>query len=549
MARYRYRPDGMIDAETSAGFLPMPAPADEDLRDLGYLLDSGGVPDLGPDERLALNSELPPEGTGGATEVNPMLKSIMDAGAPPPAQAHAPPAPGGGFTFDELDETGRKAPASVSDSLRPNEEDIPTGGQGGAPSLPPADDKPTYRTTPAYDQKATWQIEKGIPIDPKAEQEALDRDIKQEFLIREKGDREAAKADQALDATDRALGMQERQIGESEIKLAALRRDFDKRQKLIDEERTAVDELKVDPDRIYSGAAGTFAKILAGISIIAGGALMGRQGRSSNPGLDAVNAAIDRDIALQKDEIANRRAGLKGRETELERLMATYGNPEIAERELRDRQMSLAMAYLKRTTQDSPEDVQIRAAQQVTDYQAKRAAERAETERASMDREVQNWKHTPAQTVQTGGAKPKTAAQEKDERGRQVIVDGQILYVNDESKGKIVEEAVATADSKIEALGELRRLIKSGGSKDQIDSLVANINAGLPAGDDKSGSGRLGSAQSLLGKNSDALERIQATEENIKRERNKAIAGRVYRDPGAKTPYKPGIDPSKVKRE
>jgi hypothetical protein len=292
-------------------------------------------------------------------------------------------------------------------SLRPREEVIDFDAdeyeaeQVAAGSVGP---QSTSTYAPPADMKSSWTVKKAKGIDPELLEQEDESALDQKLAIVQQGEIEARSAGLMGDAADHALEQTERNIKQDEIKFGRIKRDFERRQAQIQDERAQIDEMKVDPDRIFSGDGGTWARILAGISILAGGILMGLQGRQSNPGLDAIHQAIDRDIRNQKEKIAARREGVAGQETELERLMTIYGNPEMAERELRNRQLAIVSAYAKRATMNSPDDVRANVDAQLADFDARRVRDQMQLDQMLRDDVVEQWRHFPGGVV-GGGVK------------------------------------------------------------------------------------------------------------------------------------------------
>lgn len=62
---------------------------------------------------------------------------------------------------------------------------------------------------------------------------------------------------------------------------------------------------KIDPNRIWSNAS-TGNRVTAGISLLLGGLSQGLTGAKSNPAMDVINNAIDRDIDAQKAELGKK---------------------------------------------------------------------------------------------------------------------------------------------------------------------------------------------------------------------------------------------------
>lgn len=110
-----------------------------------------------------------------------------------------------------------------------------------------------------------------------------------------------AKADAALE--------QQRILDESakDLQLEQLR--FDTRMNALTEEQQKltndVQTAKIDPTRIYDNMS-TGNRVLAGISILLGGLGQGLTGAKSNPAMDVINNAIDRDIDAQKANLGKK---------------------------------------------------------------------------------------------------------------------------------------------------------------------------------------------------------------------------------------------------
>lgn len=597
MARYRARDDGFYDVETSAGYLPMPA-SDYELTQLGFEregpdlrlanLDSGGGGTTGSDvtsgggttgqsrqasDRAATSVQTATDASGALPPTRTALRRDLEKRAAS-GDLSAADAEAESDKLSEIEREEKARDARFRDPVmgsesgyarhRPKTEEInleEEGGTGGETASAP-ESGPRFARTPAFDSKATWQVQKGNRPSEELLEEETDQAIRAKANMLEAGDRAETRADQLIDVADRAIGQQERSVSEGEIRLRRMREDYAARQAKIDAERAEVDKLEVDPDRIFSGDFGTFARIVAGISILAGGLLMGLQGRPTNPGLDAVNNAIDRDVAKQKEKIARRRQGIADQETELERLMSIYGNPEIAERELRERQMSLVSAYAKRATMNSPEDVRINVANALAEYDSQRLARRFEIDRLAQDQVTENWKHTPAATVQVGGPRKMTKeereayrderADKRDARVRQVKVDGKIGYVAAPEAAKDVQKQISGMGHLESQLADYEEEIKRS-SLDDIDTrrrleakfnnIVADLSLSQEQGVTRSedfdqAKAKLGSAEEFLGSKAGALTRTRSTREYFRRRRNQVIEDNVYLDPDAVTPFK-----------
>lgn len=462
MARYRPLSDGLFEVETSAGRIPVPS-TEAELQALGYV----------PDERTAFNPFQPE--SGGQTPIGDDRRLVSDALSPYQNQP-TPPGPLPQLispTTEQQKVEAKKAfdaaeakKEAEADPFKPKTATIDLG-EGPAP----VDNRPRYATTKAKDVRGSFQVKKAKDIDPD-DLEALDNArIDQKLAIQSRGDIEAARAERLGEVADRALAAQERQVGQEEIKLAQMRKEYARRQAIIDDERAEIDELKVDPDQVFSGDTGAIARVFAGISIIAGGALQGAKGLGSNPGLDAVTDAIDRNVQHQKEQIARRRQGLGGKETELERLMATYGNPEVAERELRNRQLALASAYAKRQTMNSSDDVRANVEASFADLDRQSAEERMAINQASQDDIVENWVHVLGRTFQVGGQAP---VKEKDREIAVTLPGGGVKYARDPVQAREAQSRISAGAFIHDRLDELKAAVAKG----RTDRLWWNENRG-----------------------------------------------------------------------
>jgi hypothetical protein len=413
MARYRPLADGLFEVETSAGPIPVNA-TEDDLLANGYEPANDPARPPPPVGRLALN-----EGAGGAlnapvsrSDVAPIMGGLGSGAGGAPAQrldqdlfSGAPNAPELERSDERRTSVTKETQALVPGSPRSGSSGDksgtrtktvsvqagPRGGGGGKAGMVPVGQV----------------VKKGKPVNAELLEADTDAAIDQRLAIQNRGDIEARRAGELGEVADAALQQQEKEISADELKLEAQRKEYARRQAVIDRERGEVDKLEVDPDKLFSDDGGTFVKVLAGLSILAGGALQGFKGMAQNPGLEAINQAIDRNVQNQKEKLARGRQGVSDKETELERLMAIYGNPEIAERELRQRQLSLVNAYAKRATQDSPEDVQTNVQAALADFEAQRVQQRMAIDQAAQDDVTLQERYSSGGTGAGGGVPAK----------------------------------------------------------------------------------------------------------------------------------------------
>jgi hypothetical protein len=584
MARgYRAREDGLFEVETPGlGFVPVHWGEDQ-------LRAQGLEPLAPPSGRLAFFGDTPqsaaPAAGGQAHEAAPAVRADVEPGpagwsedeamdavrrvaegggqkdmqdalvrhiSGPPG-AHSRPEERGGSRFEQLTKLSEKVANKEEPQKGPKTEAYRPGASSGQSSGAGA---PRYATTKARDVKAAWRVDKGPQLDPENEEFRSEAEIDTRLNMQERADREEERALRNVEEYEkRVLAPQARQISTDELKLDRMRQEYARRQKEIDDERAAVDKLEVDPNRIFA-EKGAWASVLAGISILAGGALQGLQGRGSNPGLDAVNAAIDRDVQLQKEKYARRREGLREKETAYERLMNTYGNPEMAEAELRNRQASLAEAWAKRhAMQSGAEDVQANLQQAFNERDLARVEERRQLDQAFGDRISEQWQHVPAQTYQVGGQR----ALKPEARERMVRIDGKTGFVVAGNARDKVQESVNNFDHMDQMLAEYEALASNpdlgpNDRKRAAEALkerlgatmaVAQGQGAMSDGERENVAKGLGSPEDMVNI-TDAKARIETTRRFFRTKRDGIVSSQVYQDPDATTPWQ-GAAPRSVR--
>jgi hypothetical protein len=105
-------------------------------------------------------------------------------------------------------------------------------------------------------------------------------------------------------ALDQQLAMDESM---KDLQLEQLR--YDTKVRALDQKKEAlvkdIQTGKIDPTRAYSNMS-TGNRVMAGISILLGGLSQGLTGAKSNPAMDVINNAVDRDIDAQKAELGKK---------------------------------------------------------------------------------------------------------------------------------------------------------------------------------------------------------------------------------------------------
>jgi hypothetical protein len=421
----------------------------------------------------------------------------------------------------------------------------PRGQSGGGAGFDPG--RPTYHTTKARDQRTSFQVQKGNePLRDETSDQLADQNIDAKLRMQEQADKDEQRGRQQSEMYERdVVTPLERDEIEQRRRVQYVRTETTKRLDELKRDREAIDRLEVDPDKIYEGRE--WARALAFLSVLAGGALQGKNGGGSNPGLDGMNDAINRSIAVQKENYQRKREGLAAKETEFDRLMKIYGDPQLAEEELRNRHEAVAAAYAKKFAMDvGTEDVQANLAAGMGDLDRKLIDNRLKLDQQLSDKVVENYSYIPAQTYQVGGRRPGNP----EARKRKVNVDGVEGYVVSDGQQRPVQEQIDTLGFLASQIQEYRATAANTSlgpdeKKRKLRSLKTNIGTtaaiaqgqGAMSKDEQNNlPATLGNPDDLLGANENDLAAIDATGRFYNEKRKRIVQSNVYADPDATTP-------------
>ncbi len=390
MAFYRQRQDGLFELDTPGGAVPLPT-TEEELRANGH------VPD---------NLSMTGSGSGATADNSDFMRDVnatLNRGttltdAPPRVGLAATPraepvkltdeqARAAGAVSPERDEAERRSVARSSDAKRAEKEsselrgggtvrDIRAepggdigggsgGGGGGVVRVGPAGFSPVSRTVRQGVEGLDDSIDKQNLL--RQEQYRSERDAIP--AQRERIERQSAEIGRNIRAEEVAL-QQERERRER------INRDLDERQSAIESERQAVEQLQVRPRDLFYGKD-NFTTALSAILMIGGSIGQAYKG-GPNLAEQALDKAIDNEITDQKEARERRIQGLRGKETELERLTNLYGSPELAEQEFRIRAHTLIQRKAEKDALDAG------ATDAVANLQARWAARNQEFEQQKL---------------------------------------------------------------------------------------------------------------------------------------------------------------------
>lgn len=253
----------------------------------------------------------PAPGVPEPVPVAPMIVPIEQPPAPVPDTA-----PVEAFPL-EVDAVSAAAPAPTVGDVLANQADVSTEPYA-APVETPASYLAHFQTPEVADayleQQRQGLGEQPLPsmreteaANQAAEHERIVNAMSPEQFLDYKNKHESAMLLKQAELEHQAIAENERRARESlEVQRAATEKaDADTKQVLADAQRVA--NTKVNPDRYMQnrGIGGTIRDVASTI-------LMGLGG-DAQMGLNMLNQRIDRDIAAQKDDIANQWAGIKTR--------------------------------------------------------------------------------------------------------------------------------------------------------------------------------------------------------------------------------------------
>lgn len=449
MATYRALDDGSYEVDTPAGPLRT-ALSPEQLQWAGY-----APPPIDPMAGAVADASPAPGMPSGLNLRVAQEQQAADVPAPSPAAEGAGGAPGGG-AFNVNPNSGAGTQSSTENALpdtpmsatntdgTPKEPRLPEGTKeielnvgARAPGDPDAD-RPRYASTKARDQRTSFQIQKGNEkLLGETDDELTNQAARKKARLQMQADTDEERGRKSSEMYQRDIVQPlEREEIEQRKRVQWINTETTKRLDELKRSREAIDKLEVNPDQIYEGKE--WARALAFLSIIAGGALQGKNGGGVNPGLQGMNDVINRSIEVQKENYRRKQEGHAAKETEFERLMKVYGDPRLAEEELRNRHEALAAAYAKKFAMDvGTEDVKANLAEAMADVDRGVVDDRLKLNQQLSDKVVENYSYIPAQTYQVGGRRPESA----EARARRVNIDGTSGYVLRPGDAPKIQEA------------------------------------------------------------------------------------------------------------
>jgi hypothetical protein len=336
VALYRTRSDGSFELDTDAGPLAMPTSEDE-LRAAGHMPDH--LNPYSTSERAAAPGAPVPTsaannfGAGGAP-AQVLDQDILDGAAGDPrVQKLGQSTEVGNITRETKPLRGReREEGDASKRKGPKQERIAVpgagGGRGGGGGGGRGGMVPVSRT-----------VTKGVEgLEDAIDQTNLQRHDEYR-LERDAIGKQQERAGKQTRAEQALITEEEIALEEERKRRERVNADLEQRQSAIDDERKAIEELKIPPRDIFHNK-GDLATALSAMLVL-GGALGQAYKGGDNLAEKALEKSIDNEIADQKEKRARRVEGVQVKQTELERLEKIYGTPEAAEAEFRMRAHTL----------------------------------------------------------------------------------------------------------------------------------------------------------------------------------------------------------------
>jgi hypothetical protein len=431
-------------------------------------------------------------------------------------------------------------------------EDLDLAGEvaNGRAAPPPA----RYIKTGGRDIRAGFQVQKSGIDD--AEREALKEGLAENEVDQRLGMLGQAERDEAA-ARQRARDFDRNEFAATQEALKAQRErtqwintEFAKKQQEIQRDRQAIEKLEISPTKVYEDE-GAWLRIAAVVSMIAGGALQARRG-GKNEGLAAVNDIIHDSMDAQRDNLAKRERGVQAKENALGQLASLYGSPEVAEAELRRRQLDYAQAYAKKfALETGSQEVMARVEQTFAERDRERLLENAKLDQELRDRVTESWQYLPEKVVQVGGG-----AQKPKSLDRMVVLqDGTRLWARTTTQANEVQGKVTTGENIISTLQKMKKLATDGTLTDlqkraEYEALKQDIDADINV---QKGQGAMGVEEAARMTNLTGDPSVVLNPQNVTRldvairqqsgRRNALVRGYLHADPDGMAPAlggKPG---------
>jgi hypothetical protein len=538
-----------------------------------YGQPKNAIPQLPPDGSLPPQFATPPPPLSPAE-----FRSQVTPPAPPGVHASAPPAePLFPASLTPRPQGLREAPAIDPRAYASSDDPTPAPsipGQGEpppdasgltrinpnmAPQGPPGMNFGTspgriVQTSKGGDIRASFTRQPGVALDPAAK--AYADSIDPEGLASK---RETMTTNAAL-AADNAIASQISATKEAEAELEAQRAQVAQNRVALQEKLNIVDQREREAAtatpqtrREVLQSRGALAGVMSALSIALGGWVQGLRG-GENVGLKMLNDSVESEIASQRAKWEAQRDKVGMARTDFGQAMQLYGDPNMAEADMRMRALTLAANMSDAYDKQGKNQEWLANQQQVTQQlQAQAAAEKQKWKTLAEGQVLQeNYVYKPPTFAQVGGAPKLTKDQREDQKdARKRIIrlpDGNYAYLSNDSRLKDVQEQLTAGGDVVDGMSKLLALandntLTPGAKRDRYKALAQDIRPIISVAKKQGAMGEqevkgyediLGDPSAVLRDNGATLK--TAIEQQHSRNQ-RVIRDNAFADPDATTPY------------
>lgn len=521
MATYRERPDGLLEVTNEAGTFPV-ALSPEQLEAHGVvreptLAERGATAGLDPNLAAAMaQSWLPLEPSAqqqaaiGQRQTAPRPPEIPElvsdestwrnsplAGLP----ESPPPLPRDTYQAAALQAAGveRDANQRAQTVAGFAPESAPGGqmtpGQALAQDYLASQMRGTYVPgREARDVRMGFQRQVQAPLDEDTQgamRDAQERKYAAAEVMTDRASEAMARAREAeretLEARDVNLAIARDEQRQKAERLAVLAQVRDQRKREVQ---------SINPERFWEQTGG-IGRVLAAISIALGGYVQGVRG-GENPGLAIIRDAINEDIEGQRAVIEGQERRAAGAESDYLRLLDAYGDPLMAEEQLRIEQLEVLKGFAQTRINRAEDDATRAAAEQMLadlDLEQQEAQARWDGRAGVM---TETWQHDPGRKGGRTKADPlkalKDAAEIRElgdklygadggelseqEMARVVrLPSGQRTFAKDAKAADEAQEFLQASSAYDHAVGEIEEIVRNSFGRTLQPSQLGRINA------------------------------------------------------------------------
>jgi hypothetical protein len=394
----------------------------------------------------------------------PNAAPTPDAPAPDAPQAGPSPAPNGvGPAAPAAPQEASRAVASIA---------TPAVAASSPPQVKLASDASAAQPAAAQESGAQKGMNRAT-------------DLQQSGVIAE-AKAESDKANAAAKAIDTMRVAQQKAMDQATVRRAEEDKKYEAALQERDKALSDFQGQHVDPDRLWNNRS-TGQKVLAGIGMLLGSF----GGQNGNAAVATIQSAIDKDIASQKDDIANKGKIFELKSGLLHEMRAKFQDDQQADAATRMAYMDQMKLQIEGIAQKyaSPA-IQAKAAQAIAVLQQEREKTNFAFEQATQAKMAQLRLNGGVQSQADIDIASLPEEQQKDYRARRVkgqgdggiAIDG---FAATSDRAKSLQEKVNTTQQATQSINELKKLGESGGkiplseARTQAEVLSNLLTAGL----------------------------------------------------------------------